>query len=138
MQQLQSRFPPEAYVCFKGFSIAPSVLLKAPSTWKAQIQEFCHHYARDLPNVDGLPAELDLRQRIGTEKKEKAEDIPQKIVSTLKSVDSASFPNIFTILQILATIPATSCSCERSISCLRYLKNYLMGTIEWLGNYACS
>ena len=129
LQQLQSRFPPEAYVCFKGFSIVPSVLLKAPSTWKAQIQEFCHHYARDLPNVVGLPAELDLWQRIWTEKKEKAEDIPEKIASTLKSVDPASFPNVFTILQILATIPVTSCSCERSISCLRYLKNYLRGTM---------
>lgn len=129
LQQLQSRFPPEAYVCFKGFSIVPSVLLKAPSTWKAQIQEFCHHYARDLPNVVGLPAELDLWQRIWTEKKAKAEDIPEKIASTLKSVDPASFPNVFTILQILATIPVTSCSCERSISCLRYLKNYLRGTM---------
>ena len=94
LQQLQSRFPPEAYVCFKGFTIVPSVLLKTPSTWKAQIQEFCHHYARDLPNVVGLPAELDLWQRIWTEKKEKAEDIPEKIASTLKSVDPASFPNI--------------------------------------------
>lgn len=115
-------------MCFKGFSIVPSVLLKAPSTWKAQIQEFCHHYARDLPNVVGLPAELDLWQRIWTEKKVKAEDIPEKIANTLKSVDPASFPNVFTILQILATIPVTSCSCERSISCLRYLKNYQRGT----------
>lgn len=129
MQQLQSRFPPDAYVCFKGFSIVPSVLLKAPATWKALIQEFRHHYARDLPNVVGLPAKLDLWQRIWTEKKEKAEDIPETIASPLKSVDPASFPNIFTILQILATIPVTSCSCERSICCLRYLKNYLRGTM---------
>ena len=128
LQQLQARFPPEAYVCFKGFSIVPPVLLKAPPTWKAQIQEFCHHYARDLPNVVGLPAELDLWERIWTEKKAKAEDIPEKIASILKSVDPASFPNVFTILQILATIPVTSCSCERSISCLCYLKNYLRGT----------
>ena len=59
----------------------------------------------------------------------KAEDIPEKIASTLKSVDPASFPNVFTILQILAPIPVTSCACERSISCLRYLKNYLRGTM---------
>ncbi|XP_068703325.1 52 kDa repressor of the inhibitor of the protein kinase-like [Montipora foliosa] len=129
LQQLQSRFPQGAYVYFKGFSVIPSVLLKTPSTWKAQIQEFCHHYARDLPNVVGLPAELELWQRIWTEKKEKAEDIPEKIANTLKSVDPVSFPNIFTILKILATIPVTSCSCERSISCLRYLKNYLRATM---------
>ena len=131
LQQLQSRFHPEAYVCFKGFFNVPSVLLKTPSTWKAQIQEFCHHYARDHLNVVGLPAEFDLWQRIWTEKKEKTGEIPEKIASTLKSVDPASFPNIFTILQILATIPVTSCSCdhERSISCLRYLKNYPRGTM---------
>ena len=122
---------PEAYVCFKGFFNVPSVLLKTPSTWKAQIQEFCHHYARDHLNVVGLPTEFDLWQRIWTEKKEKTGDIPEKIASTLKSVYPASFPNIITILQILATIPVTSCSCdhERSISCLRYLKNYSRGTM---------
>ena len=98
LQQLQSRFHPEAYVCFKGFFNVPSLLLKTPSTWKAQIQEFCHHYARDHLNVVGLPAEFDLWQRIWTEKKEKTGDIPEKIASTLKSVYSASFPNIFTIL----------------------------------------
>ena len=131
MQQFQSRFHPEAYVCFKGFFNVPSVLLKTPSTWKAQIQEFCHHYARDHLNVVGLPAEFDLWQRIWAKKKEKKGDIPEKIASTLKSVYPASFPNIFTILQILATIPVTSCSCdhERSISCLRYLKNYPRGTM---------
>ena len=59
----------------------------------------------------------------------KAEDIPEKIASTLKNVDAAFFPNVFIILQILATIPVTSCFCERSISCLRYLKNYLRGTM---------
>ena len=59
----------------------------------------------------------------------KAEDIPEKTASTLRSLDPASFPNLFAIRQILATIPVTSCSCERSISCLRYLKNYLRGTM---------
>ena len=129
----------------KVFFNVPSVLLKTPSTWKAQIQEFCHHYARDHLNVVGLPAEFDLWQRIWTEKKEKKGDIPERIASTLKSVYPASFPNIFTILQILATIPVTSCSCdhERSISCLRYLKKLSKGhkgrrEIEWLGTYACA
>lgn len=87
------------------------------------------HYAQDLPNVVGLPAELDLWQRIWTEKKEKAEDTPEKIGSTLKIVDPASFPNVFTILQILAKILVTSCSCTSSISCLRYLKTYRRGTM---------
>ena len=92
LQQLQSRFHPEAYVYFKGFFNVPSVLLKTPSTWKAQIQEFCHHYARDHLNVVGLPAEFDLWQRIWTEKKEKKGDIPEKIASLHHPTDSCNNP----------------------------------------------
>ena len=62
--------------------------------------------------------------------RERSEDIPDKIATTLKIIHRESFPNIFTILQILATTPVTSCSCERSISCLRYLKNYLRSTMQ--------
>ena len=87
------------------------------------------HWAQSSPIPLPLPTQFDLWQRIWTDKREKVADIPEKIASTLKSVDPASFPNIFTILQILATIPITSCSCERSKSCLRYLKNYLRGTM---------
>ena len=60
---------------------------------------------------------------------QKKEDIPQTISETLKIVDPPSFPNVFAILKILATIPVTCCSCERSISCFRHLKNYLRGTM---------
>ena len=88
-----------------------------------------NHYSQDLPNVAGLTAELYLWERLWEEKKERAEDIPDKIATTLKVIHLDSFPNIFTILQILATVPVTSCSCKRSISCLRYLKNYLRSTM---------
>ena len=36
-----------------------------------------------------------------------------------------TFPNIYIILRILATIPVTSCECERAVSVLRRLKTYL-------------
>ena len=37
--------------------------------------------------------------------------------------------NIYTILQILITIPILSASCERSISTIRNLKTYLRNTM---------
>ena len=40
-----------------------------------------------------------------------------------------SFPNIYTVLCILGTIPVTSCECERSVSVLRRLKTYLRNTM---------
>lgn len=56
--------------------------------------------------------------------------IPYTVRSTLQCVDKDAFPNVFTILQILATIPISSASCERSISTLRNLKNYLRNTMS--------
>ena len=47
----------------------------------------------------------------------------------LPRIDRMSFPNIFTALQIAATIPVTSCCCERSISVLFRLKTYLRNTM---------
>ena len=38
-------------------------------------------------------------------------------------------PVVYKVFSILATIPATSCSAERSFSALRRLKTYLRGTM---------
>ena len=134
VQQLDSRFPPEAYTCYKGMSIVPAVLLNNLPSWKANVHEFCDDYPDDIPNAVGLHAELELWQRMWMQKRDeffvqRQENVPEKISETLKVVDPPSFPNVFAILQILATIPVTSCSCERSISSLRHLKNYLRGTM---------
>ena len=64
------------------------------------------------------------------EKEVEGGEIPDSMSSTLKFVDQASFPNIFTILHILATISVTSCSGERSVSSLWQLKNYLRSTMR--------
>ena len=40
-----------------------------------------------------------------------------------------TFPNIYAALRILATIPVTSCECERAVSVLRRLKTYLRSTM---------
>ena len=41
-----------------------------------------------------------------------------------------SFPNIYTALRIMATVPVTSCECERAVSVLRRLKSYLRSTMS--------
>ena len=40
-----------------------------------------------------------------------------------------TFPIIYTALQILGTIPVTTCECERSNSALKPLKDYKRSTI---------
>lgn len=40
------------------------------------------------------------------------------------------FPTVSKLLTILATLPLTTCPCERSFSSLNYLKIYLCATTE--------
>ena len=49
---------------------------------------------------------------------------PDTASKALKECDDDLFPNIYTLLKICATIPATSCECERSASSLRRLHTY--------------
>ena len=76
-------------------------------------------------NYAGLPAKLLLWERMWKGKKDRREDIPDSIDATLEQIDKDAYVNIYTILQILITIPISSASCERSISTLRNLKTYL-------------
>ena len=49
---------------------------------------------------------------------------PDSISSTLKSINFSSFSNIKICLRIQGTLPVTTCTCERSFSSIRRLKNY--------------
>ena len=45
-------------------------------------------------------------------------------------MDMRGFPNILEAFHILATIPITTCECERSISNLRRIKTYTESTLS--------
>ena len=55
--------------------------------------------------------------------------LPNFIEELLPLVDHHSFPNILTGLKIFGTITVTTCSCERSISTLGRLKNFMRSTM---------
>ena len=129
LMQLDSRFEDDVFVCYKGFSVIPSILLATDPIWKDNVREFCDHYRQDIRNYAGLPAELLLWERMWKEKKDRREDIPDSIGATLEQIDKDAYVNIYTMLQILITIPISSASCERSISTLRNLKTYLRNTM---------
>lgn len=128
-QHLNTRFQDEVLVCYKGLSIIPSALLTNNLQWKQNIQDFPNHYIQDMPNIAGIRAELTLWERKWNDAQARGDEIPDKISSAFKFVDKQSHPNIYFILQLLATLPITSASCERSISSLRNLKNYLRSTM---------
>ena len=46
---LDSRFEDDVFVCYKGFSVIPSILLATDPIWKDNVREFCNHYRQDIP-----------------------------------------------------------------------------------------
>ena len=126
---LESRFEDAVFVCYKEFSVIPSILLVTDPIWKDNVSEFCNYYRQDIPNYAGLPAELLLWERMWKTKSDRTEDIPDSIDAALEQIDKGAYVNIYTILQILITIPISSASCKRSISTLRNLKTYLRNTM---------
>ena len=49
--------------------------------------------------------------------------------SSLKACDPDDFPNLYMLLKIAATLPVTTCECERAISTMRRLNNYMRCTM---------
>ena len=64
--------------------------------------------------------------------------VPKKPASAIKECDKDMYPNVYVLLQLACTIPATSCECERSASTLRRLNNYMRASMgkERLSNLA--
>ena len=56
-------------------------------------------------------------------------DIPDEMRTTMKTISFPGFKNIQMAIKILATMPVTSCSCEKSFSAIRRLKNYTRSTM---------
>ena len=85
LQQLNTRFQDEVYVCYKGLSLIPYVLLANDLVWKQNLKDFCDHYRQDIPNIADLQAELLLWERMWKEKNDRGEDIPDRIGTTLRN-----------------------------------------------------
>ena len=129
LMQLESRFEDAVFVCYKGFSVIPSILLPTDPIWNDNVKEFCNYYRQDIPNYAGLPGEILWWERMWKGKNDRGEDIPDSIDATLEQIDKGAYVNICTILRIMISIPISSASCERSISTLRNLKTYLRNTM---------
>ena len=57
-----------------------------------------------------------------------AAERPTNALSSIKECTSDAFPNIFTLMTILLTLPVTTCTSEQSFSTLRRLKTCLRNT----------
>uniref|UniRef100_A0A1X7UA98 TTF-type domain-containing protein n=2 Tax=Amphimedon queenslandica TaxID=400682 RepID=A0A1X7UA98_AMPQE len=87
----------------------------------SDLSEAIKLYSDDLPNHEILDEEYS---RWKSKWLTSNDSRPATLQEALKSCPS-SLPNIHTLLKLFATIPLSSCSCERSASALRRLNNYL-------------
>ena len=56
--------------------------------------------------------------------------VADSCASSLKACNFDDFPNLYMLLKIAATLPVTTCGCERSISTTRRLNNFMRCTME--------
>ena len=128
---LETRFDVSSVNAIYGLSIIPSKMIPLINktgiiSWKQTFRKFSNFYEDDLPNPLGLDGELELWQTYWVSFKGSC---PNSVASTLKAISFDSFANIKVALRILATLPVTSCECERSFSAMRRLKYYTRSTM---------
>ena len=75
-----------------------------------------------MPSPLRIEAELDLWEEFWLTHKDIC---PSSITDTLMNVPLSGFSNIKVALKILATLPITSCECERSFSGMKRVKTCL-------------
>ena len=84
-------------------------------------------YEDDLPCIKSLDAELQIWHRKWEVEASLAKDLAS-LEKVLQHIDQDFFPNIRTLLHIMATLPVTSCECERSVSMLKLAKSSFRST----------
>ena len=130
---LDTRFNDGSCVCAKAFQIVPSIMLSdvgKENDCQTNFLVFFKHCINDMPSPTSIDAELDIWYGYWMGQS-KVTDLPSTVSDTLHAIQFVRkvFPNIHTSLRILATIPVTSCECERSISQLRLVKTYTRNTM---------
>ena len=126
VSEMQRRFCKTNLDLLNVFSGLPSKVV-SESDWEAKFSKFLEMFKSDLPEPFYLTTELKMWETMW---KTSVQPLPTTLASLLPSIDQLTFPNIYTAMKIAATLPVTTCSCERSISILRRLKTYLRNTMR--------
>lgn len=122
--QIESRFTDAKMKLLYVSYELPANFIK--TNWMENFSIFLSMYTDDLPEPRYLQTEL---RTWGSKWEISSGAPPENIADHLPRIDKITSPNLYTAFQVAATIPVTSCSCERSISVLRRLKTYLRNTM---------
>ena len=118
--ELTTRFDDTTLKCYKALGLVPSkkiseIQCSCDTNWKNHVISFNDFYIIDLPNPLALLGELDLWEAYWLNFRT---ELPSNITKTLKAINFPGFENIKIFLKLLATLPLTSCECERTFSSL--------------------
>lgn len=99
--------------------MVPSIICQDRDT---DLSDVLVNYKDDLPTPEVLEQEMARWKAYWM--KVAMDERPSTCASTIKVCDKILFPNIYTLLQIVCTVPATSAECERNGSTLRRLHTF--------------
>jgi Domain of unknown function (DUF4371)/hAT family C-terminal dimerisation region len=124
MMALNERFIPHNETITSLQYVLPSIVVEKPFSYLKKAVGF---YENDLPGLnDVIEAEYEIWQA----KWKNIEDNlrPTTAIQALSVCDNLMYPNMYELLKILAIIPVSTATAERSFSTLRRLKTYLRNT----------
>ncbi|CAH0402528.1 unnamed protein product [Chilo suppressalis] len=121
--QLRSRFSRAEHSSILDlFTLIPSAIVKIENL--NSIEAAARVYSSDLPHPLSLSGEITLWKELWKDR----EHLPQTAAEAHQEANEF-FPNVKILLQILATLPVSTCSVERSFSSLKLIKSYLRTTM---------
>ena len=124
ISELDDQFSSLTLRVSKLLGLVPSVIQESRVTAQ-QLTDLVDLYKDDLPSPQLFSSEFQ-RRKIMVQNGRIAAD---SCASSLKACDPDDFPNLYMLLKIAATLPVTTCECERSISTMRRLNNYMRCTM---------
>lgn len=124
LAQLRSRFSRAEHASILDlFALIPSAIIKTKNL--TSVVAAARAYSSDLPHPLSLSGEITLWKELWQGREQ---HLPQTAAEAHQET-TKFFPNIKILLQILSTLPVTTCSVERSFSSLKLIKSYLRTTM---------
>ncbi|XP_041362001.1 uncharacterized protein LOC121377971 [Gigantopelta aegis] len=122
--ELDTRFSGLARNCARLIGLVPSVLCEKADL---DVSDAVQQYEDGLPSSELIPEEM-IRWRAHYMDMDR-NDRPQSCSRAIKECDAKLYPNLHVLLQIVCTLPVTSCECEISCSVLRRLNTYMRASM---------
>ena len=140
LSEMDSCFSSHQQTALFGLSVVPSIMLSlSREECTTKLSQFAEMYQDDLPSPDCIQSELECwwikwQQEV---REHGQASLPTTPTQTLRRI-STMYPNIQVLVNILCSLPVTSCSAERSFSAVKRIKTALRASMgsEWLTGLA--